>query len=47
MAPNFNAENTFGFGEGIPGERLSQLAALHLDALAEAAAGGQNDLAWR
>ncbi|MFO7679577.1 MAG: hypothetical protein R6X34_05950 [Chloroflexota bacterium] len=43
VAPNFNAENTFGFGEGIPGERLSQLAELHLDALAEAAAGGQND----
>ncbi|MBK8989646.1 MAG: hypothetical protein IPM39_26905 [Chloroflexi bacterium] len=43
VTPNFNAENTFGFGEGIPGERLSQLAALHLDALAEAAAGGQND----
>lgn len=43
LAPNFNAENTFGFGEGTPGERLSQLVDLHLGALAEAAAGGSND----
>ncbi|MBE2224666.1 MAG: hypothetical protein IAF02_24210 [Anaerolineae bacterium] len=43
IAPNFNAENTFGFGEGTPGERLSQLLALHMGALAEAAAGGPND----
>lgn len=42
VAPNFNAENTFGFGEGTPGERLSQLVDLHLSALAEAAAGGLN-----
>ncbi len=43
LAPNFNAENTFGFGEGMPGERLSQLLELHMGALAEAAAGGPND----
>ena len=43
FAPNFNAENTFGFGEGTPGERLSQLAIIHLSALAEAASGGAND----
>ena len=43
IAPNFNAENTFGFGEGTPGERLSQLLELHMGALAEAAAGGPND----
>jgi hypothetical protein len=43
VAPNFNAENTFGFGEGIPGERLAQLTELHLGALAEAAAGGPNE----
>ena len=40
LAPNINAENTFGFGEPQPGERLRQLAALHLRALAGAAAGG-------
>ena len=43
FAPNFNAENTFGFGEGTPGERLSQLLELHMGALAEAASGGPND----
>ncbi len=43
IAPNFNAENTFGFGEGTPGERLSQLVKLHLGAMAEAADGGSND----
>ena len=43
IAPNFNAENTFGFGEGTPGERLSQLVELHMGALAEAAAGGSNE----
>lgn len=43
LVPNINAENTFGFGEGTPGERLSQLLNLHLDALAEAAQGGSND----
>ncbi len=43
IAPNFNAENTFGFGEGTPGERLSQLLELHMVALAAAATGGPND----
>jgi hypothetical protein len=43
LAININAENTFGFGEPMPGERLDQLVTLHLDALAEAAAGGAND----
>jgi hypothetical protein len=43
IAPNFNAENTFGFGEGTPGERLSQLLDLHMGALTEAAAGGPNE----
>ena len=51
LAPNFNAEHTFGFGEPTPGERLEQLVDLHLQALAEAAAGGANgfgvDLAGR
>ncbi len=43
VAPNFNAENTFGFGEAPPGQRLSQLVELHLGALAAAATGGPND----
>ncbi len=43
LAINTNAEDTFGFGEGVPGERLEQLITLHLDALATAAAGGVND----
>jgi hypothetical protein len=43
VAPNFNAENTFGFGEGDPGERLAQLVTIHLSALAEAASGGTNE----
>ena len=43
LAININAENTFGFGEPVAGERLDQLVDLHLDALAEAAAGGAND----
>jgi len=43
IAPNFNAENTFGFGEPTPGERFKQLVDLHLGALAAAAAGGKND----
>jgi len=42
LAPNINAENTFGFGEPVPGERLAQLLALHLNALKDAAAGGEN-----
>jgi hypothetical protein len=43
LAININAENTFGFGEPMPGERLDQLVTLHLDALATAAAGGANN----
>ncbi len=43
LSINANAENTFGFGEGLPGERLVQLVEMHLNALATAAAGGQND----
>ena len=43
LSININAENTFGFGEPIPGERLRQLVDLHLGALAEASAGGAND----
>ncbi len=43
LSININAENTFGFGEPVPGERLRQLVDLHLGALAEAAAGGAND----
>ncbi len=42
LAININAENTFGFGEPTAGERLGQLLDLHLNALAEAAAGGAN-----
>jgi dienelactone hydrolase len=43
LSININAENTFGFGEPVAGERLQQLVDLHLRALAEAAAGGDND----
>jgi dienelactone hydrolase len=43
LSININAENTFGFGEPVPGERLQQLVDLHLGALATAAAGGNND----
>lgn len=43
LSVNINAENSFGFGEPTPGERLQQLLDLHLSALAEAAAGGAND----
>jgi dienelactone hydrolase len=43
LAPNLNAENTFGFGEPTPGERLRALTDLHLGALAEAADGGAAD----
>jgi dienelactone hydrolase len=42
LAPNFNAEHTFGFGEPIAGERLEQLIALHLQGLAEAVSDGEN-----
>ena len=51
LAPNFNAEHTFGFGEPTPDERLTQVFDLHLQGLAEASAGGANgfgvDLAGR
>ena len=43
LSINIKAENTFGFGEPVPGERLGQLVDLHLQALATAAAGGPND----
>lgn len=43
LAPNINAENTFGFGEPVPGERLSQLLDQHVSALATAAWGGDNE----
>jgi hypothetical protein len=43
LSLNINAENTFGFGEPVAGERLQQLVDLHLKALAAAAAGGPND----
>jgi dienelactone hydrolase len=42
LAPNINAENTFGFGEPIPGVRLWQLLDQQLIALATAARGGDN-----
>ena len=42
LAPNINAENTFGFGEPIPGVRLWQLLDQQLTALATAARGGDN-----
>ncbi len=42
LSININAENTFGFGEPAPGERLHQIIDKHLRALAEASAGGKN-----
>jgi dienelactone hydrolase len=42
LSMNINAENTFGFGEGTPGERLGQIVDKHLRALATASAGGEN-----
>ncbi|HSQ71251.1 MAG TPA: hypothetical protein VLM87_02410, partial [Rubrivivax sp.] len=42
LSININAENTFGFGEPVPGERLQQIIDRHLQALAAAAAGGPN-----
>ena len=44
LAININGENTFGFGEPTPGERLQQIVDRHLRALAAAAAGGENKL---
>jgi dienelactone hydrolase len=43
LSININAENTFGFGEPVPGERLQQIIDRHLQALAAAAAGGPNE----
>ncbi|MBX3058126.1 MAG: hypothetical protein KF770_16795 [Anaerolineae bacterium] len=42
LSINANAENTFGYGEGTPGERLKQIFELHMNALVEAANGGEN-----
>lgn len=42
LSININAENTFGFGEPYPLERLRQLVLLHMNALAKAAEGGEN-----
>ncbi|HNS01702.1 MAG TPA: hypothetical protein PKM78_04900 [Anaerolineae bacterium] len=42
LAPNFNAEHTFGFGEPDAGERLGQLFDLTMQALAKATEGGDN-----
>lgn len=42
LSININAENTFGFGEPVPGERLEQIVDKHLRALATASGGGEN-----
>ena len=42
LSINVNAENTFGFGEPVPIERLGQLVDLHLKALAAASSGEEN-----
>jgi hypothetical protein len=42
LSINVNAEYTFGFGEPVPFERLGQVVDLHLEALSEAARGGEN-----
>src|SRR5512136_2497627 len=42
LSININAENTFGFGEPTPGERLTQIVDKHLKALTAASAGGEN-----
>ena len=42
LSININAENTFGFGEPLPIERLGQLVDLHLKAMAAATQGGAN-----
>ena len=46
LSININAENTFGFGEPVPGERLTQIVDKHLRALATASAGGETSSAW-
>ncbi|MFN8499671.1 MAG: hypothetical protein U0641_17600 [Anaerolineae bacterium] len=43
LSININAENTFGFGEGIPLERMQQVVDKHLKALATASSGGENN----
>ncbi len=43
LSININAENTFGFGEPVAGERLTQLVDRHLQALRAATAGGPNE----
>jgi hypothetical protein len=42
LSINVNAENTLGFGEPDPIERLQQLVDLHLKALSAANGGGEN-----
>ncbi len=42
LSINVNAENTFGFGEPVPIERLGQLVDMHLKALAAASSGEEN-----
>ena len=42
LSINVNAENTFGFGEPVPIERLRQLVDLHLKRLSIASSGGEN-----
>jgi hypothetical protein len=42
LSININAENTFGFGEGTPGERITQIVDKHLRALSLASSGGAN-----
>jgi dienelactone hydrolase len=43
LSININADNTFGFGEPVPLERLGQLVDLHLKTLGVATSGGAND----
>jgi dienelactone hydrolase len=43
LSININADNTFGFGEPVPLERLGQLVDLHLKPLGVATSGGAND----
>ncbi len=42
LSININAENTFGFGEPVPIERLGQLVDMHLKALSAASSGEEN-----
>ncbi len=43
LSLNINAENTFGFGEPVAGERLGQIVDRHLRSLGAASAGGKNE----